>query len=149
VPCRPTRLLLRCARFFHYLAWTGLLMPTGWVTEVPVATGSVSAPLGTAHIDGMCYGGKHAWSRRAARTRSSGLRGQGGWQREPPVRPGRLPVCRNRRGSLHNHVARWRSRGGSGVGFRTPARAHPYHYGLASGPVREPHRRPSGTALSF
>jgi hypothetical protein len=95
----------------------------------------------SARIAGMCYGDKRAWSSRAAGTRSRTRRGRRRWQRELPVRPGRLPVCCNRCRSFHNHVARWRSRGGCGVGFRTPARAHPYHNGLASGFVREPNRR--------
>ena len=81
----------------------------------------------------MCYGGEYACSRRTARTRSRGRRKQ---RDPPPIRPGRLHVCHRRCGPLRNHVARWGSRGGSGVGFRTPARARTCHSGLASGAMR-------------
>ena len=101
-----------------------------------------------ARIDRMCYGGKHAWASRAARKNSKTSIGQRTRRCEPSIRPGRLPVCCYRCGSLRKNVARWRSRGGRGVGFRTPARAHPYHNGLASGLVRGPNRRLLLTAPS-
>ena len=107
-----------------------------------------SSPM-TARIDRMCYGGKHAWSSRAARTNSKTSIGQRSRQCEPSIRPGRLPVCCYRCDSLRKHVARWRSRGGRGVGSRTPARARAYHNGLASGLVRGPKRRPLLTAPAF